>query len=74
MDLFSVSNYNSLRTSEIHLFYNLQVFYWHFLEILWLFIFLVLYLWFLVLYLILQAQRFILHVCQELSVIRAYVS
>ena len=37
------SNYYSLRTSEIHLFYNLQVFYWHFLEILWLFIFLVLY-------------------------------
>ena len=38
-----ISNYYSLRTSEIHLFYNLQVFYWHFLEILWLFIFLVLY-------------------------------
>merc|ERR1739845_104540 len=34
----------SLRISEIHLFYNLQLFYWHFLEILWLFIFLVLYL------------------------------
>merc|ERR1712043_158381 len=33
-----------LRVSEIHLFYNLQIFYWHFLEILWLFIFLVLYL------------------------------
>merc|ERR1711976_281825 len=32
----------SLRISEIHLFYNLQLFYWHFLEILWLFIFLVL--------------------------------
>ena len=32
-----------LRNGEIHLFYNLQVFYWHFLEILWLFIFLVLY-------------------------------
>merc|ERR1739846_234751 len=31
------------RVSEIHLFYNLQLFYWHFLEILWLFIFLVLY-------------------------------
>merc|ERR1712217_471031 len=29
----------SLRVSEIHLFYNLQLFYWHFLEILWLFIF-----------------------------------
>jgi len=36
-----------LRTSEINLFYNLQVFYWHFLEILWLFIFLILYLWYL---------------------------
>merc|ERR1712146_838500 len=29
----------NLRVSEIHLFYNLQLFYWHFLEILWLFIF-----------------------------------
>merc|ERR1712147_39431 len=36
-----------LRVSEVNLFYNLQIFYWHFLEILWLFIFLVLYLWFL---------------------------
>merc|ERR1712193_346663 len=35
-----------LRISEVHLFYNLQIFYWHFLEILWLFIFLVHYLWF----------------------------
>merc|ERR1712210_402405 len=33
----------SLRVSEIHLFYNLMFFYWHFLEILWLFIFLVFY-------------------------------
>merc|ERR1712091_347267 len=33
----------NLRVSEIHLFYNLQNFYWHFLEILWLFIFLFLY-------------------------------
>ena len=41
--VLQISNYYSLRTSEIHLFYNLQVFYWHFLEILWLFIFLVLY-------------------------------
>merc|ERR1711907_832824 len=32
-----------LRVSEVHLFYNLQIFYWHFLEIIWLFIFLVLY-------------------------------
>merc|ERR1711968_363551 len=30
-----------LRVSEVHLFYNLLIFYWHFLEILWLFIFLV---------------------------------
>merc|ERR1739836_298487 len=30
----------NLRVSEVHLFYNLQLFYWHFLEILWLFIFL----------------------------------
>merc|ERR1711935_678203 len=27
----------SLRISEVHLFFNLQLFYWHFLEILWLF-------------------------------------
>merc|ERR1711977_163919 len=42
---FSVKNqyFVNLRISEIHLFYNLQLFYWHFLEILWLFIFLVLY-------------------------------
>ena len=33
----------NLRSSEIHLFYNLGDFYWHFLEILWLFIFLFLY-------------------------------
>merc|ERR1712036_41377 len=33
----------SLRVSEVHLFYNLLLLYWHFLEILWLFIFLVLY-------------------------------
>merc|ERR1711879_438827 len=33
----------SLRVSEVHLFYYLQLFYWHFLEILWLFIFLVFY-------------------------------
>merc|ERR1711920_357510 len=33
----------NLRISEVHLFYNLQLFYWHFLEILWLFIFLVFY-------------------------------
>merc|ERR1711870_61976 len=32
--------FNNLRVSEVHLFYNLQLFYWHFLEILWLFIFL----------------------------------
>merc|ERR1712087_395107 len=34
-----------LRSSGIHLFYNLLFFYWHFVEVLWLFIFLVLYLW-----------------------------
>merc|ERR1712056_85530 len=28
-----------LRVSEVHLFFNLQLFYWHFLEIFWLFIF-----------------------------------
>merc|ERR1711965_417852 len=41
---FKMSRFINLRVSEIHLFYNLQIFYWHFLEILWLFIFLVLYL------------------------------
>ena len=41
--LFCNCNFINLRTSEIHLFYNLQLFYWHFLEILWLFIFLVFY-------------------------------
>mmetsp|Transcript_4309 Transcript_4309/g.6309 ORF Transcript_4309/g.6309 Transcript_4309/m.6309 type:complete len:326 (-) Transcript_4309:12-989(-) len=34
---------SQLRVSEVHGFYNLQLFYWHFLEILWLFIFLVFY-------------------------------
>ena len=33
----------SLRSSEISLFWNLQLFYWHFLEILWIFIFIVFY-------------------------------
>merc|ERR1711937_1116005 len=44
---FSVKNHYfvNLRVSEVHLFYNLQLFYCHFLEILWLFIFLVLYLY-----------------------------
>ena len=41
--IFLDSYFISLRTSDIHLFYNLQLFYWHFLEILWLFIFLILY-------------------------------
>merc|ERR1712050_454574 len=41
---FKIENYYiNIRFSEIHLFYNLQLFYWHFLEILWLFIFLVFY-------------------------------
>merc|ERR1712127_465431 len=38
--------FSNLRVSEIHLFYNLQLFYWHFLEFLWLFIFQVFYLCF----------------------------
>merc|ERR1712217_247085 len=42
---FPVKNqyFLGLRVSEVHLFYNLQLFYGHFLEILWLFIFLVFY-------------------------------
>merc|ERR1711970_1105579 len=38
-----IDNLVTIRSSEVHLYYNLQVFYWHFLESLWLFIFLVLY-------------------------------
>merc|ERR1711937_176751 len=38
-----VYTFINLRISEVHLFYNLLNFYWHFLEILWLFIFLFLY-------------------------------
>jgi len=38
-----ISIFINLRISEVHLFYNLQLFYWHFLEILWLFIFMVFY-------------------------------
>merc|ERR1712048_441893 len=33
----------TLRVSEVHLFYNLLLLYWHFLEILWLYIFLLFY-------------------------------
>merc|ERR1712061_316216 len=40
---FKIYKFVSLRVSEVHLFYNLQLFYWHFLEILCLFIFLVFY-------------------------------
>merc|ERR1712137_1100342 len=40
---FKISYFVNLRVLEIHLFYNLQLFYWHFVEILWLFIFLVFY-------------------------------
>merc|ERR1712050_673665 len=40
---FKNQKFVSLRVSEVHLFYNLQIFYWHLLEILWLFIFLVFY-------------------------------
>merc|ERR1712002_858144 len=48
---FKIDNFLSLRVSEVHLFYNLQLFYWHFLEILWLFIFLVFYkLYFIIFY------------------------
>merc|ERR1711871_1600672 len=36
---YKICYFINLRVSEIHLFYNLQIFYWHFLEILWLFIF-----------------------------------
>merc|ERR1711920_21123 len=39
---FKMSFFFLFRSSEIHLFYNLQFFYWHFVEVLWLFIFLVL--------------------------------
>merc|ERR1712183_764480 len=42
---FKIYRIVSLRISEVHLFFNLQLYYWHFLEVLWLFIFLVLYLW-----------------------------
>merc|ERR1712211_69519 len=38
----------SLIISEINLLFNLQLFYWHFLEVLWSFIFLILYLWLLI--------------------------
>merc|ERR1712176_1544970 len=40
---FKKMRFVNLRVSEVHLFYNLQLFYWHFLEFLWLFIFLVFY-------------------------------
>eukprot|EP00928_Gymnodinium_smaydae_P098180 TRINITY_DN907_c0_g1_i23.p1 TRINITY_DN907_c0_g1~~TRINITY_DN907_c0_g1_i23.p1 ORF type:complete len:312 (+),score=-33.29 TRINITY_DN907_c0_g1_i23:478-1413(+) len=40
---YKINRFVSLRISEIHSFYNLLFFYWHFVEILWLFIFLVLY-------------------------------
>merc|ERR1712099_82790 len=36
---YKISYFVNLRVLEVHLFYNLQLFYWHFLEILWLFIF-----------------------------------
>merc|ERR1711981_1191818 len=40
---WKILSFLSLRVSEVHLFFNLQLFYWHFLEFLWLFIFLVFY-------------------------------
>merc|ERR1712146_331703 len=36
---FKIYKFINLRIFEVHLFYNLLNFYWHFLEILWLFIF-----------------------------------
>merc|ERR1712190_221181 len=35
---FKIEYFLSLRVSEVYLFYDLYLFYWHFLEILWLFI------------------------------------
>merc|ERR1711862_54298 len=32
--VFKIYKFINLRVSEVHLFYNLQLFYWHFLEIL----------------------------------------
>merc|ERR1712060_762797 len=40
---FKIFEYKSLRNSEVHLFYNLFLLYWHFLELLWIFIFQVFY-------------------------------
>jgi len=34
------------RITEINLFYSLQIFYWHFVEILWLFIYITLYMYY----------------------------
>ena len=40
---YDMKDFMQKRVTEIHLYYNCQLFYWHFLEILWLFIFMVLY-------------------------------
>merc|ERR1712113_1041519 len=40
---FKIYKFVNLRVSEVHLFNNLQLFYWHLIEILWIFIFLVFY-------------------------------
>merc|ERR1712007_23900 len=40
---FKIYKFINLRVSEVHSFYNLLFFYWHFLEFLWLFIFQVFY-------------------------------
>merc|ERR1712226_877186 len=40
---FKIFIFVNLRVSEVHLFYNLFLLYWHFLEFLWLFIFQVFY-------------------------------
>ena len=41
--LLKTCNFINLRTSEVILFCNFLIFYWHFVEFLWIFIFLVFY-------------------------------
>merc|ERR1712079_440226 len=41
-----IVTFKSLRISEVNLFYSLQIFYWHFVEVLWLFIFITLYMYY----------------------------
>ena len=40
---YSVSSDLKLRILPFHLYYNLQLIYWHFIELLWLFIYIILY-------------------------------